>query len=146
MDFEQFIRLLQLTISPMVLISGVGLLLLSVTNRLARPIDRARQIHQEIKRAGIRAQPRDEVQLKVLLRRCELLRAAIGLLVFSILSSVAMILIIIISAFATVNWQIAILGLLTLSVLAIFGALILFLYDVTLALRALKIEVGALPS
>ena len=35
---ESFSRLLQLSVSPVVLISGVGLLLLSVTNRLGRAI------------------------------------------------------------------------------------------------------------
>jgi hypothetical protein len=35
---------LQIAIAPVILISGVGLLLLSMTNRLGRTIDRARQL------------------------------------------------------------------------------------------------------
>jgi hypothetical protein len=39
----------QSTISPLVLISGVGLILLSLTNRLARTIDRPRGLVAEIR-------------------------------------------------------------------------------------------------
>ena len=36
--------MLQVAIGPVILISGVGLLLLTMTNRLGRAIDRARQM------------------------------------------------------------------------------------------------------
>jgi hypothetical protein len=42
-SLEQIIPELQDAIGPVILISGVGLLLLTMTNRLGRAIDRARQ-------------------------------------------------------------------------------------------------------
>ena len=42
-SFEQIIPELQDAIGPVILISGVGLLLLTKTNRLGRAIDRAQQ-------------------------------------------------------------------------------------------------------
>ena len=48
----ELIPILQIAIGPVILISGVGLLLLSMTNRLGRAIDRARILRQEL-RAGV---------------------------------------------------------------------------------------------
>ena len=42
-SLEQIIPELRDAIGPVILISGVGLLLLTMTNRLGRAIDRARQ-------------------------------------------------------------------------------------------------------
>ena len=42
MPVRDLIPILQVAIGPVILISGVGLLLLSMTNRLGRVIDRAR--------------------------------------------------------------------------------------------------------
>ena len=40
---HDIVPVLQIAIGPVILISGVGLLLLTMTNRLGRAIDRARQ-------------------------------------------------------------------------------------------------------
>ena len=41
--------MLQVAIGPVILISGVGLLLLTLTNRYGRTIDRARHIVRELR-------------------------------------------------------------------------------------------------
>jgi len=41
-ETSEIVPVLQTAISPVVLISGVGLLLLTMTNRLGRIVDRAR--------------------------------------------------------------------------------------------------------
>lgn len=140
MDFETFTRLLQLTISPVVLISGVGLLLLTVTQRLGRPIDRCRELARRIRSSKGPPGAEEAHQLRVLLRRCEILRWSIGLLAFSILSSIVMVLLMILEAFAEIDSTAAILASLTVSVLSILLSVCLFLLDITLALKALKIE------
>ncbi|WP_345111750.1 DUF2721 domain-containing protein [Candidatus Villigracilis vicinus] len=43
-SIQELIPVLQTAIGPVILISGVGLLLLSMTNRLSRVIDRARNL------------------------------------------------------------------------------------------------------
>jgi hypothetical protein len=45
---KDVIPLLQIAIGPVILISGVGLLLLSMTNRFGRIIDRSRILAQEL--------------------------------------------------------------------------------------------------
>jgi hypothetical protein len=48
----EFIDFLQACITPVALISGVGLLLLTITNRLGRTIDRTRQLVAELNRTA----------------------------------------------------------------------------------------------
>ena len=143
MDFESFSELIQLTISPVVLISGVGLLLLTLSNRIARPIDRARLLSEEILKAGDQAREEDRIQLDVLLKRCEILRLSLGFLGVSILSATLISLFMVISAFAPLFLRLPILITLSIGVLSIVISVGLFLYDVALSLKALKVEVGA---
>jgi len=143
MDFEASTRLLQLAISPMVLISAVGLLLLSATNRIGRLIDRSRALQEKISQAEGSARTAERAELKVLLFRCEILRWSVGLLVFSIVSAVFMVLVLVLSSiFAEFALHTLIIVVLMLSLFAILFAKILFLYDITLTLKALRIEVG----
>ena len=48
LSVAQLIPVLQTAIGPTILISGVGLLLLTMTNRLARTIDRTRAVAREL--------------------------------------------------------------------------------------------------
>jgi len=77
MRLENLIPILQVAIGPVILISGVGLLLLSMTNRLGRVIDRTRQL-TEAYRAGTEVdRARLKAQLNVLWKRAHLVRASI---------------------------------------------------------------------
>ncbi len=139
MNLEALSRLLQMTIQPMVLISGVGLLLLSATNRLGRAIDRTRTLNRQVQQSTTPASE-DLIQASVLFRRCRILQWSIGLLVFSILASVVMILLLITTAFTRFDLRVTIVAMLTVNVLSIVASVILFLLDISLALKALQIE------
>src|SRR5271163_3147308 len=66
-------------IGPVILISGVGLLLLTMTNRLGRAIDRARLLKNEL--AVRTGHDRDQTlaQVTVLYRRARIIRMSITL-------------------------------------------------------------------
>ncbi len=69
MTLAEFTDVLQVAVSPVILISGVGLLLLSMTNRLGRVIDRARSIADRRRREdATEHQHRLEMQLPILWR------------------------------------------------------------------------------
>jgi hypothetical protein len=51
LSLHHLIPSLQVAIGPVILVSGVGLLLLSMTNRFGRVIDRSRELATEL-RAG----------------------------------------------------------------------------------------------
>ncbi len=55
---NEIVPVLQVAIGPVILISGVGLLLLTMTNRLGRAIDRARQLKAELRNAPRRTATR----------------------------------------------------------------------------------------
>jgi len=50
-SLHELIPVLQVAIGPVILISGIGLLLLGMTNRYGRTIDRARELAQ-VRRAS----------------------------------------------------------------------------------------------
>ena len=54
---QNFTHFLQSCITPVALISGIGLLLLTITNRLGRTIDRTRQLVADLDPGDARFQP-----------------------------------------------------------------------------------------
>ena len=106
-NIESFTRLLQLSISPVVIISAVGLLLLSVTNRLGRAIDRSRDVTAGLHEGRIPNGRDIREQLRILLRRCELLRNSIVLLIGSISFSCLMILFLFVLIFWEINIEVS---------------------------------------
>ena len=74
---KELIPVLQVAIGPVVLISGVGLLILSLTNRLGRVIDRGRSLVREMPEIPERNRHTTVQQLHILARRARLLQRAI---------------------------------------------------------------------
>src|SRR4051812_25814997 len=85
MHLTDLIPILQVSIGPVILISGVGLLLLSMTNRLGRVIDRSRLLADALRKAASPDRSRLSAQLQVLARRARLVRLSITLAALSVL-------------------------------------------------------------
>jgi len=133
---------LQVAIGPVILISGVGLLLLTMTNRYGRVIDRSRLLVHELERlAGADREPL-LAQLDILMRRAELIRLAILLAGVSVLAAATLIIILFLTALLRleVAWLISL--LFSGCMLALIGSLAAFIVDVNQSLAALKLEVG----
>src|SRR5262252_5409305 len=96
MSLQQLIPVLQIAIGPVILISGIGLLLLSMTNRFGRVIDRTRSLVEE--RELVVTKPTAEKEITVLLKRAHILRAAIALSLVSVLLASLLIIVLFISA------------------------------------------------
>ena len=137
---QSFIQFLQACITPVALISGVGLLLLTITNRLGRTIDRTRQLVRELDDIPAGLKPEKEYEIKILYRRSRLLRISIGAMVVSVISSS---LIIPVLFFMTLwGHDLRIVGyiLFILSIVSILISSLYFFRDVILSLHALKLE------
>lgn len=141
-NIETFVKLLQLSVIPVVLISGVGLLLLSFTNRIARTIDRSRALVKEIRSIPDNERSKADEQLEILIRRSEYLRAAITFTALSILFASLMIIGLFLLLFLKWPTEHIVLIFFFVSVLSIIGSMGLFLMDIFLTLRALKLEAG----
>jgi Protein of unknown function (DUF2721) len=136
-------HLLQTSISPIALISGVGLLLLSMTNRLSRVIDRSRSLAAHRSGTGDeREVARDTAQLHVLARRARLLWLSIAAVMVTVLCACTMVLLLTTMAFLHVNLRLAVVVLFFVALLALLVSAIVFFADVLLSLRALRTEIG----
>lgn len=136
-----FNSFLQSCISPMVLVSGVGLLLLSITNRLGRTIDRTRTVVAELERAENKHKEKDRLQLVILYKRCKILRLSVVFVALSILSASLIIPMLLTMNMLHINLQLLAMSFFGLSVLGIVMSSGLFLMDVVMTLQALRYEV-----
>jgi hypothetical protein len=137
---KHFILFLQSSITPVALISGVGLILLSLTNRLGRTIDRSRILADELRHSNGKRKDTLVYELKILSRRNKYLKSAMAGIAFSILTSSLMIPVLLVMNILFVDLNFVGSILLVLSVGGIiFSSIYLFL-DVSLSLKALEQE------
>jgi len=73
----QLIPVLQTAIGPVILVSGVGLLLLTMTNRLSRVVDISRTMARETRELPVAQREPILAQLRILSHRADLIRMAI---------------------------------------------------------------------
>ncbi|MCO6452495.1 MAG: DUF2721 domain-containing protein [Caldilineales bacterium] len=137
---EDLIPVLQTAIGPVILISGIGLLLLTMTNRLGRAIDRARLMGPQLDQGDDAAQAELQAQLHILWRRARLIRTAIGFAASSALAAALLVIVIFFTAILDLPaaWLIA--GLFTACMLFLIASLVLFIHDINQSLAALKLE------
>jgi hypothetical protein len=137
-------HLLQASISPIALISGVGLLLLSMTNRLSRVIDRSRSLSAALRAGGLGPGDvqRDLAQIAVLARRAWLLWLAIASVMITVLCACTMVLMMTAMAFLGVDLRSAVVAFFFVALLALLVSALVFFGDVLLSLRALRTEIA----
>jgi hypothetical protein len=141
---DELTRVLQLSISPVALISGVGLLLLSMTNRLGRTIDTIRELSREMDSATPLQVGNLTVQIRIIYKRARLLQASITLGALSVLCT-GMIVFCLFAIYSLhVPLYVLVLWLWGIGLAALVASLALFVHDVTLSLAALKHEIGGL--
>jgi hypothetical protein len=140
MSLDALIKVLQASISPVAMVSGVGLLLLSLTNRFGRVTDRIRELASE--REAPAHRPRVEKQIEIFHRRARIIRSAISAAVGCMLLASMMVLVLFVMAVAGIPAQALILLLFGASLISLITALILFLMDMRLSLRAVEEELA----
>ena len=134
------IPVLQTAIGPVILISGVGLLLLLMTNRLGRIIDRARSLAAARKSASGDALQPIEAQLQILWRRARLIQAAIALAAASALAAALLVITLFFTALLRLETAWIVGGVFCLCLAGLVGSLLVFIRDINLSLAALKLE------
>lgn len=131
---------LQLSIGPVILISGVGLIILSLTNRLGRIVDRTRQLSIEYRVSSDEDLERIFSELKILTTRAKVIRNSNILAVLSVLFVSLIIISLFASALYNLDTSYLLITLFTCSIISLIVALSLFIYDIELSLEALWIE------
>lgn len=140
MLLTDLVNTLQLSIGPVILISGIGLIILSLTNRFGRIIDRTRQLSVEYRSSSGADLVRILSELKILTKRAKAIRASNFLAVLSVLLVSLIIIGLFWSALYEFNIIYILITLFISSIVSLILALGLFIYDIELSLRALWIE------
>lgn len=141
-QLNELIPVLQVAVGPVILISGVGLLLLSLTNRFGRAVDRSRQLIREMREASDAVRLRLGGQVEILYRRARVIQISIVFSAVSVLFAALLI----ITLFFTALMKLELAILISLLFMCCLGSLILslvtFLADIHQSLKALKLEMG----
>ena len=137
-------HLIQVALTPIFLISAIGVTLNVLTSRLARIVDRARAMEGELCRPDYQAGGRDlHLALGVLARRAHYINAAITLITLSALFIALVVVMLFVNAFA--HWELSafIAIMFILSMLSFAAALTSFLIEVRIATTTLRIGIEA---
>ncbi|HVU36903.1 MAG TPA: DUF2721 domain-containing protein [Opitutales bacterium] len=139
---SDLVSVLQVAITPAILISGVGLVLLSMTNRFARAVDRTRELARQLRATAATDRRRLEGELGILYQRAQLIQTAIIFGVFSILF--AALLIMTLFLIALLQWTLVSIVVLLFfcCLLSLTISLVSFIMDIRLSLKALRLELG----
>jgi hypothetical protein len=142
-SLEQIIPELRDAIGPVILISGVGLLLLTMTNRLGRAIDRARQLKAELSKRTEAEREQVQAQVAIIYRRAKMIRLSITLAALSALLAAALIVTLFLTAL--LRWENGLLVSLIFvaCMISLIASLVAFIRDINLSLLALKLELGS---
>lgn len=146
MLLTQLIPILQAAVGPVIVVSGVGLLLLSMTNRLGRVVDRSRQLMADLRRGGGADAESRVAQLGILDRRAWLIRNAILLATLSVLLAALLVISLFLLAALGLNDATACAFLFVGCLACLIASLVFFLLDINLSLAALKLETGSVPT
>ena len=137
-------HLIQVALTPIFLISAIGVTLNVLTSRLARIVDRARSMEAIVLRPDYRPGGRDlHAALAVLARRARYINAAITLITLSALLIALVVVMLFVNAFAPWEFSAFIAILFILSMLALAAALTAFLIEVRIATTTLQIGIEA---
>jgi hypothetical protein len=138
MTLESLIKVLQASISPVAMISGVGLLLLSLTNRFSRVTDRLRELVAE--RRGGRGNAHIDRQVEIFHRRARIVRSAISSAVCCMFLASLMVVILFGMALFQLQMHLLVLICFATSIGFLVASLALFLLDMRLSLSAVEEE------
>jgi hypothetical protein len=142
MSLTHLIPTLQLAIGPAILISGVGLILLSMTNRFGRVIDRSRLLARDLRGSSETEREKGLAEVRVLWLRARIVRAGIALAVLSALLAALLIISLFVGALLALGAALPA-SLFVTCMVCLIGALLLFFWDINLSLDALRLEIWA---
>lgn len=132
-------HVIQLAVAPVFLLSGVGIFLTVLTNRLARLVDRARKVEEIAREAAPTDLPQHNENLRVLGRRARMMNRAITASTVCALLVSLMIAMLFMSAFLEFDLSTPIALMFILAMMSQISALLFFLREVFLAISSLRI-------
>ena len=137
-------HLIQIALTPIFLISAIGVTLNVLTSRLARIVDRARAMEDIVRQSDHQDVGRDlHGVLGVLARRARYINAAITFITLSALFIALVVVMLFVNAFLRWDLSAFIACMFILSMLSLCAALLAFLIEVRIATKTLQIGIAA---
>jgi hypothetical protein len=132
-------HVIQLSVAPVFLLSGIGAILSVMTNRLGRIIDRARVLEASLEQATPETSVAIRQDLATMKRRAKLIGPAITLCTTTALLICLVIGALFLSAFLHFNAGMVVAVLFILAMLSFFLGLLWFLREIFAAMQGLRI-------
>ncbi|MCX6179309.1 MAG: DUF2721 domain-containing protein [Chlorobiales bacterium] len=139
-SFRELVPILQTAIGPMILISGLGLLLLTMTNRLGRIIDRSRSLLDNLESNPESYVLRINREVAILWKRARYIRVAILLACMTCFGASLLIIMLFLSALVNIDLPMVLSAVFIASMLCLSSSLLFFFLDVNMNLSAFRIE------
>lgn len=140
-SLSSLLPIIQLAITPVILISGMGALMITLTNRMARIVDRTRELAEEIPDADSDERRHLEDQLHIMWARSLMMRRAVTCNGLSMLLACLLIVALFGAGMFDWNMKVVVLGLFAASILMLTASLVDFLRDIFVSLHALHLQV-----
>jgi hypothetical protein len=138
-------HLIQLAIAPVFLLAGIGSILNVLAQRLARAVDRARRIAAEFDGLGEKDREIAVAELQVLDRRMTIANLAISCCTASALFVCMVVAIMFVADLAEFHFGRIVAYLFIVTMGLLIAGLLLFLYEVRLAMRSIRLRRDQLP-
>jgi hypothetical protein len=138
-------RAIQLSLTPVFLLNGIGVLLGVLTSRLARITDRARVMEQRLPSAAPGEADDLRSQIGVISRRARLMNRAITLGTFAALLVAAIVALLFAAAFVSFPLGSSIAVVFIVAMLSLVGSLWCFLIEIRISTASLRFSSGRRP-
>jgi hypothetical protein len=145
-SLSDIVPVLQGAIGPVILISGIGLLLLSLTNRLARIFDRARFLAAELRGSPSHRQPHLHRLVRLLRRRAVWNRWSISFAALSILLVAFLIILLFVQALLGLDSALPVILVFSLCLLSLVVSEVAFIWDIHLSAVTMNVELDDVPA
>jgi hypothetical protein len=132
-------HVIQLSVAPVFLLTGIAGLLNVLTGRLARVIDRARLLERQLITDVDEAAASTHERLRTLAVRARWINIAISLCVTSAIFVASVVMVLFASAFWGSDYRGLVAGLFIAAMLALIGGLVFFMREIYLATSSLRI-------
>ena len=135
-------RNIQLAVAPVFLLTAIGTTIAVLTNRLGRIVDRARILEERMASTPAQGEAAVQTELATLSKRSKLINLAITLGTVCALLICMMIASMFIGVFLSLDLAIFVALLFVTAMFVFIGALLAFLREVFIAVKALRIGMG----
>jgi hypothetical protein len=135
-------HVIQLAIAPVFLLTAIGTLIMVLTNRLGRAVDRSRVLEDRLTSLQVSEAAPLHVELRLLARRIRLVYVAIVLAVLSALFVTLLIVVAFAGAFVATNLTRLVAVMFVVAMLALTGSLVVLLREIFLAVTSARLAIA----